>query len=163
MTDQCASCGVEGCITSRDIEDKFIYGGGDDAIELMVTVPLRTCKSCGFEFFDYIAEQIRDEAVRQHLSRDKTGYLIRMEMKAEHVERCRRESAAKNPPCVFIETHKYIFPPPAGNRSWAEGLSFGWRDLDACKSELDIRRRTSAGALWDFKIVKITVVEELVE
>jgi DNA-binding transcriptional regulator YiaG len=47
--------------------DRFDYGVGQDATTLEVEVPLRTCASCGFEYTDSEAEDIRHEAVCRHL------------------------------------------------------------------------------------------------
>ena len=48
-------------------EDKFKYGSGPKAVEVIVSVPVHTCVSCSFQFTDYEAEEFRHEAVCQHL------------------------------------------------------------------------------------------------
>lgn len=45
----------------------FPYGSGDRATEITVEIPVRRCKSCGFEFSDGEAEEIKHEAVCRHL------------------------------------------------------------------------------------------------
>ena len=45
----------------------FTYGSGDGAVELTVKIPVRTCRSCGFEFLDHEAETLKHEAVCVHL------------------------------------------------------------------------------------------------
>ena len=37
------------------------------AVELNVTLPVRICKSCGFEFLDHEAETLQHEAICEHL------------------------------------------------------------------------------------------------
>jgi DNA-binding transcriptional regulator YiaG len=43
------------------------YGSGEDAAELQVTVPVRICDSCNFEFTDAEADDIRHDAICHHL------------------------------------------------------------------------------------------------
>jgi DNA-binding transcriptional regulator YiaG len=40
---------------------------GDDAADLTVEIPVRTCASCGFEFLEHEAETLKHEAVCAHL------------------------------------------------------------------------------------------------
>ena len=44
--DTCDMCGTPGLKTEL-VRDPFIYGAGDDAVELVVEIPVRTCSSCG--------------------------------------------------------------------------------------------------------------------
>jgi len=62
----CPGCGAKRVGTSL-VADKFVYGVGPDAVELVVEVPLRTCQSCGFQFLDDKAEDAHHEAVCRHL------------------------------------------------------------------------------------------------
>jgi DNA-binding transcriptional regulator YiaG len=62
----CPSCGRD-AIRTVEIAHKFPYGDGDQAVELSVTVPLRHCLSCGFEFLDSVAEELQHDAVCRHL------------------------------------------------------------------------------------------------
>lgn len=48
-------------------EHTFTYGLGDDAVDLTVEIPVRTCGSCGFEFLEHEAETRKHEAVCRHL------------------------------------------------------------------------------------------------
>ena len=48
-------------------EHSFPYGAGASAVELNVTLPVRVCRSCGFEFLDHEAETLQHEAVCAHL------------------------------------------------------------------------------------------------
>jgi DNA-binding transcriptional regulator YiaG len=48
-------------------EHAFTYGAGALAVELNVTLPVRICKSCGFEFLDHEAETLQHEAICAHL------------------------------------------------------------------------------------------------
>lgn len=45
----------------------FPYGSGERAAELTVEIPVRRCRSCGFESSDGEAEAIKHEAVCRHL------------------------------------------------------------------------------------------------
>jgi HTH-type transcriptional regulator/antitoxin MqsA len=48
-------------------EHAFTYGVGASARELSVTLPVRVCNTCGFEFLDHEAETLQHEAVCAHL------------------------------------------------------------------------------------------------
>ena len=48
-------------------EHSFPYGAGASAVELNVTLPVRVCRLCGFEFLDHEGETLRHEAVCAHL------------------------------------------------------------------------------------------------
>ena len=48
-------------------EQAFTYGVGASAVELKVTLPVRVCRSCGFELLDHEAETLQHEAVCAHL------------------------------------------------------------------------------------------------
>ena len=48
-------------------EHTFPYGLDDAAVELTVSLPVRICSSCGFEFLDHEAEILKHEAVCAHL------------------------------------------------------------------------------------------------
>jgi len=58
MEIECPDCG-ESEFTMSAEEDKFKYGNGPKAVEVIVSVPVHTC-ACGFQFTDYEAEEIRD-------------------------------------------------------------------------------------------------------
>ncbi len=85
---QCPSCG-HASIETEEIERTFLYGTGDQAVELSAIVPLRRCRQCGFEFLDAEAEERQSEAVCRHLEvmtpteiraiRQKAGGLSRAE------------------------------------------------------------------------------------
>ena len=63
---RCGQCGSSR-ISVRNEVDAFVYGKGADASDLSVTVPVLTCKDCGFQFTDQRAETLRHEAVCSHL------------------------------------------------------------------------------------------------
>lgn len=62
----CPECGSAGVSTRLETQ-RFPYGEGTDAAELEVSVPVRKCSECGFEYLDDAAEAIRHEAVCRHL------------------------------------------------------------------------------------------------
>ena len=63
--DTCDMCGTPGLKTEL-VRDPFIYGTGDDGVELVVDIPVRTCSSCG-PYTDDQAEDIRHDEVCRHL------------------------------------------------------------------------------------------------
>jgi putative zinc finger/helix-turn-helix YgiT family protein len=85
---RCPSCGRT-AIDTEEIERRFPYGAGDQAVQLSAVVPLRRCRDCGFEFLDAEAEEKQAEAVCRHLGvmtssevraiRRKAGALSRTE------------------------------------------------------------------------------------
>ena len=62
----CPGCEDTNVQTTIETET-FTYGDGAEAVKLTVSVPVRTCTSCGFQFTDDIAEEIRHEAVCRYL------------------------------------------------------------------------------------------------
>jgi putative zinc finger/helix-turn-helix YgiT family protein len=62
---ECPICGAHDVRTTIET-DTFSYGDGPEAVELTVRVPVRTCNSCGFQFTDDIAEEVRHKAVCRH-------------------------------------------------------------------------------------------------
>ena len=62
--DTCDMCGTPGLKTEL-VRDPFIYGAGDDGVELVVDIPVRTCSSCG-PYTDDQAEDIRHDEVCRH-------------------------------------------------------------------------------------------------
>ena len=46
---------------------KFTYGVGSSGVDLTVSLPVRVCGSCGFEFLDHEAEVLKHDAVCAHL------------------------------------------------------------------------------------------------
>ena len=63
--DTCDMCGTPGLKTEL-VRDPFIYGAGDDGVELVVEIPVHTCSSCG-PYTDDQAEDIRHDEVCRHL------------------------------------------------------------------------------------------------
>jgi len=59
---QCPVCEQYNVQTSIE-NDTFTY----DAVELTVSIPVRTCNDCGFRFTDEIAEEVEHEAICQYL------------------------------------------------------------------------------------------------
>lgn len=62
----CPLCAQPGVNTSIKCHE-FTYGSGDTAVELTANVPVRQCESCEFEYLDETAEQLKHEAICQHL------------------------------------------------------------------------------------------------
>ena len=62
----CPMCGDTGITTSWN-RHAFDYGTGDSAVELTVSVPVRRCDACEFEYLDEAAERLKHEAVCRHL------------------------------------------------------------------------------------------------
>jgi putative zinc finger/helix-turn-helix YgiT family protein len=62
----CPQCGQDAVETRTDNET-FRYGTGEAAVELSALVPVHACASCGFEYTDAAAEDVRHEAVCRHL------------------------------------------------------------------------------------------------
>lgn len=62
----CPTCGSSNVKTN--IKDySFIYGAGEEGVELSVKAPVRTCGVCGFSLLDGDAEDACHEAVCRHL------------------------------------------------------------------------------------------------
>ena len=62
----CPMCGDTGTTTSWN-RHTFDYGTGESAAELTVSVPVRRCDTCEFEYLDEAAERLKHESVCQHL------------------------------------------------------------------------------------------------
>ena len=62
----CPLCGREGVITSWK-DHTFSYGSGESQVELTVSVPVRRCDACEFEYLDESAERLKHDAVCDHL------------------------------------------------------------------------------------------------
>jgi putative zinc finger/helix-turn-helix YgiT family protein len=62
----CPMCEDTNVQTTIETET-FTYGDGAEAVNLTVSAPVRTCTSCGFQFTDDIAGEIRHEAVCRYL------------------------------------------------------------------------------------------------
>ena len=63
---ECEECGKNTVRMSFE-EQPFIYGSGDEAVELRARVPVWTCASCGDAYTEGEAEDARHEAVCRHL------------------------------------------------------------------------------------------------
>ena len=62
----CPMCGDTGVATSWN-HHAFDYGSGDSAVELTVSIPVRRCDACEFEYLDEAAERLKHEAVCRRL------------------------------------------------------------------------------------------------
>ena len=62
----CPLCG-EDEVTFTMTPHAFEYGTGDSSVELHVRLPVGQCGSCGFEFLDAEAEQLKHRAICEHL------------------------------------------------------------------------------------------------
>jgi len=63
---RCPVCGSDDVQSSATAET-FMYGVGENAVQIAVTVPLRTCPKCGYQYTDHEAEDLRHEAICRHL------------------------------------------------------------------------------------------------
>jgi C4-type Zn-finger protein len=70
---RCPSCGSEDVKTALETEE-FDWGCPVET-KIKAVVPVRTCDECGFQFTDWEAEEIRDQAVANYLygKQTKTG------------------------------------------------------------------------------------------
>lgn len=64
----CPEC-EESAAQCENEEENFFYGFDEDAVELQATVPVWTCRLCGFAWTDGQAEAARNEAVCIYLSK----------------------------------------------------------------------------------------------
>ena len=62
---KCGQCGSNN-VASIFEEETFVYGSGDDAVEISVRVPVHSCRECAFVFTDDAADQIRHDAICRH-------------------------------------------------------------------------------------------------
>lgn len=67
----CPQCGCTN-FSERMEQETFQYGNDDvpppgGVVQLTVTVPVMKCGDCAFEWTDYRGEDIRDQAVQDHL------------------------------------------------------------------------------------------------
>ena len=61
----CPRC-AGSAVTTAQHRHAFSYGSGESAVDLTVTLPVRRCSSCDFEFLDDEAERLKHDAVCQH-------------------------------------------------------------------------------------------------
>lgn len=64
----CDFCGERAAIKTWQVES-FLYGSGEDRVELAASVPVWKCDACGTSFTGEEAEELRHEAVCAHLGR----------------------------------------------------------------------------------------------
>jgi putative zinc finger/helix-turn-helix YgiT family protein len=62
---ECPACG-EIAVSFREADISFPYGAAPDQVEIRARIPQGSCASCGFEFMDQKAEQLKHEAICQH-------------------------------------------------------------------------------------------------
>jgi DNA-binding transcriptional regulator YiaG len=62
----CPECGTSSIDVGFETE-RFTYGVGDDAVQLEATLPLFTCRNCGYAFFPPDAEEAKHDAICDHL------------------------------------------------------------------------------------------------
>ena len=62
---ECPQCG-DSRVTASQHRHTFTYGSEESAVELRVDVPLLRCTTCGFQYLDEEAEQLKHEAVCRH-------------------------------------------------------------------------------------------------
>ena len=63
---ECEMCGARGLKTEL-VRDPFIYGVGDEAVELSADIPVHSCARCDVSYTGTEAERIEHEAVCRHL------------------------------------------------------------------------------------------------
>lgn len=63
----CPACDKQS-VYERWIDDDFQYGVGEQPVTLHARIPLCHCGSCGLEFTDYRAEELRHKAICEHLN-----------------------------------------------------------------------------------------------
>ena len=83
----CPSCGC-GSVETVEIERALRYGEGSQAVSLPVTVPLRRCRTCGFEFLDVEAEERQHEAVCRYLGVMTPSEVLSVRKMAGNLTRC---------------------------------------------------------------------------
>ncbi|MDN2699293.1 hypothetical protein O0882_23535 [Janthinobacterium sp. SUN073] len=62
----CPMCEAHDVVTQRELE-KFEYGRGKDLAVLNIYIPVSSCRNCGFEFVGEKADEIRYDAICNHL------------------------------------------------------------------------------------------------
>ena len=62
----CEICAAPG-LKTEIVRDPFIYGVGDEAVELSADIPVHSCARCGASYTGTEAERIEHEAVCRHL------------------------------------------------------------------------------------------------
>lgn len=65
-SDTCADCG-KGPLETELVEEEIHYGASPHTVYLECTLPVRTCKACGFQFTDHEAEKVREDRVNAYL------------------------------------------------------------------------------------------------
>lgn len=64
--ESCELCGASG-LTTELVRDPFIYGAGEDAVELTAEFPVHTCSQCRVSYTGDVAEIAQHEGVCRHL------------------------------------------------------------------------------------------------
>lgn len=62
----CPACGAQKTYVSTE-NDTFMYGTGDDTVQISVRIPVHHCSSCDLAFTGEEASELRHEAVCNHL------------------------------------------------------------------------------------------------
>lgn len=63
---KCPECGCPVVTTTWETQ---IVPYGSEGEEISCTVPVRHCKACSYEWLDYEAEEIHDQAVSEAMGR----------------------------------------------------------------------------------------------
>lgn len=66
QVDLCEIC-EEGEVTKAPVDTAFEYNCGGDIVEMKITVPVYSCKSCGSEYTGAEAEEIKHESICDYL------------------------------------------------------------------------------------------------
>lgn len=62
----CPMCDCNSIVTSHE-KESFEYGAGKESVKLHAYIPVSKCESCGYEFVGEKADEIRYDAICDHL------------------------------------------------------------------------------------------------
>lgn len=69
---RCPECESEAMTVTK--EETFQYGADPKTfVMLTVEIPVHSCHQCKMEFTDYVAEELRERAVREYLARKQVN------------------------------------------------------------------------------------------
>lgn len=61
----CAMCGSKN-ISTKEEDYVFTYGIDEKSVQLTAHVPIKYCEGCGYNWLDYVAQELCHEAVCRH-------------------------------------------------------------------------------------------------
>lgn len=68
-------------ITTESVLEKFEYGAGEKVALLSVYIPVNECKNCGYEFAGEKADELRHDAICNHLKLLTSGQIQAIRMR----------------------------------------------------------------------------------